>query len=322
MAGEKKKVMQGLIGAVIMGFWACTVFAGDISVLGGYTGSNNLEEDTYAWQIQYMEGLSEHFAYSLSYINQGHFKNHHRDADAASFWYRTHLLDQHLYLGVGGGCLFYYDTVHPDGAPSRDSHGWGTIASMAATWYTDSPWFVQLQGNWISGNQSFDTLSTFAGIGYQLDAPPSRGGTSQNTRTTDNELTLFGGETIVNISGAGHSAAVALEYRRGLWRYLEWTARVLYEGESTLIDRYGLSSQLWLAKSFLDDRLALGVGFGGYLATDQHRDDNEQFVAEVASMTGSFRLNENWLVRATWDRIITNYDRDSDVILGGVGYRF
>lgn len=325
--------MRLAVLTILFAHLACPVFAGEISVLGGYGWTDNPVEKTYAWQVQYMEGLGEHFAYSLSYLNQGHFVSHHRDANAANLWVRTNLLDKHLSLGVGAGGLFYYDTIHPvDGSPSRDFHGWGTMVSAAATYYTDSRVFFQAQGYWVRGGQSFNTLSALAGIGYQLDAPPAPGpdvkGVHQSERTTDNELTVFGGETVVNIPGSGRSPAVALEYRRGLWRYLEWTARGLYEGRSDLIDRYGLTSQLWLAKQFLNDRIALGAGFGGYFAVDQRRGGHEQgrnanaFFCEVASITGSFRASEHWLLRATWDRIITSYNRDSDVFLGGVGYRF
>ncbi|HEX9024197.1 MAG TPA: hypothetical protein VF799_10190 [Geobacteraceae bacterium] len=302
------------------------VFAGELSFLSGYGWTDNPVKRTWAWQIQYMEGLGEYFAYSLSYLNQGHFPEHHRDAHAANLWLRTNMLDRHLSLGVGAGGMFYYDTIHPpNGAPTTDVHGWGTMASAAATWYTDSRWLVQLQGYWVRGGQSFNTLSMLAGIGYQLDRPPEPGpdvkGTHYAETTTNNELTLFTGETTVNSSGSGHSVPVALEYRRGIWRYLEWTARALYEGKNDLTNRHGLTSQLWLAKPFLHDRIALGAGFGGYLAIDERR-NSQLFISEVASITGSFRFSEHWHFRATWDRIITSYSRDSDVFLGGIGYRF
>lgn len=312
-------------------FLAVPAFAGEISILGGQGWTTNPTEKTFAWQVQYMEGLGEHFAYSLSYLNQGHFISHHRDADAANLWVRTNLFDRQLSLAVGGGGLFYYDTVHPaGGGPAQDFHGWGTLVNVQATWYTKSRLFYQLQGYWVRGGQSFDTLSVLAGIGYQLDAPPAKGpdvkGTHLGDTTTDNELTLFGGETIVNIPGPGHSTAVALEYRRGIWRFLELTLGARYEGKSELIDRYGLTTQLWLAKPFLDERIALGAGFGGYYAIDERRGGNAQgrngFVSEIASMSASYRLSQHWLMRATWDRIITNYNRDSDVFLGGIGYRF
>lgn len=309
---------------------ACPAFAAEIAVLGGYESTDKPVEKTYAWQVQYMEGLGEHFAYSLAYLNQGHFLSHHRDANAATLWLRSNLLDKRLSLGVGAGGLFYYDTSKPaDGSTPHDLHGWGTIASVAATWYTQSRWFAQLQGNWVRGGDSFDTLSALVGVGYQLDAPPEQGpdlkGTQQRERTTDNEITLFGGESVVNIPGPhGKSAAYALEYRRGIYRYLEWTARALYEGKNDQIERYGLTSQLWLAKEFLDDRVSIGAGLGGYAGVDQRRkkSDKKQFLAEVASITGSVRLSEHWDLRATWDRTITSYDRDTDLFLGGIGYRF
>jgi hypothetical protein len=59
-------------------------------------------EKTFAWQVQYMEGLGDHFAYSLSYLNQGHFISHHRDANAANLWVRTNLFDRQLSLAAGG----------------------------------------------------------------------------------------------------------------------------------------------------------------------------------------------------------------------------
>jgi len=308
-------------------FLACPAFAGEISLLGGYGATNKPDEKTFAWQVQYMEGLGDHFAYSLSYLNQGHFIAHHRDGNAASLWARTDLLDRQLSLGAGFGGLFYYDTSQPaNGSTSQDVHGWGTITSVAATWYTKSRVFYQLQGYWVRGNQSFDTLSALAGIGYQLDAPPSKGpdvkGATLSEKATENELTLFGGETVVNIPGDGHSSAVALEYRRGLWRYLEWTVGALYEGKSALIDRYGLTTQIWLAKPFLDDRIALGIGVGPYFAFDRRLKTQQGRLPIIFSTTGSYRISQDWLIRATWDRIITTYDRDTDIFLGGIGYRF
>jgi hypothetical protein len=104
---------------------------------------------------------------------------------------------------------------------------------------------------------------------------------------------------------------------------VEWTAGVLYEGKSNLIDRYGLTTQLWLAKAFFDDRFALGAGFGFYAAEDRLREDRSgAFLSEIISITASYRLGPRWLIRGTWDRIVADYDRDTDVFLGGIGYRF
>jgi len=322
--------MRSTILAILLVLLALPAYAGEISLLGGYGWTDKPLERTYAWQTQYMEGLGDHFAYSLSYINQGHFIEHHRDGYAGNLWLRTNLLDKKLSLGLGVGGLYYFDTIHPATGPARDYHGWGSMTNVAATWYTDSRFFYQLQGYWVRGDRSFDTLTAMAGIGYQLDAPPTPGpdvkGTHQEERTTDNELTLMGGETIVNIPGSGKSIAGALEYRRGIWRYLEWTAGALYEGKSDLINRYGLTTQLWLSKRFLDDHFALGAGFGGYFAHDERRGGTSKgrdiFVNKIASISGAVNVTEHVDLRATFDRIITTYDRDSDIFMGGIGFRF
>jgi hypothetical protein len=319
--------MRHFVLVILFALLACPAVAGEISILGGYGGTNNPVDKTYAWQIQYMEGLGNYVAYSLSYMNQGHLLEHHRDGNAANLWVRTNLLDKQLSLAAGVGGVFYYNTELPvNGSPARDIHGWGTMANVSATWYTKSRWFYQMQGYWVRGGSSFDTLTALAGIGYQLDAPPVPGpdvkGTRLYSKTTENELTLFGGQTVVNIPGDGKSGAFALEYRRGLWRFVEVTAGALYEGRSALIDRYGVTTQLWLAKPFLDDRISLGIGVGPYFAVDRRNNSKEVRTPIIFSTTGSYRISQDWLLRATWDRIITTYDRDTDIFLAGIGFRF
>lgn len=326
--------MRSAAFTIIFAICAGPVFAGELSLLGGYGATDDPVQKAGAYQLEYLEGLSEHFAVSLSYLNQGHFVEHHRDGNAVNLWVRTNKLHRQLSLAAGAGGVFYYDTIipPPGTTPPSDFHGWGTMVNLAAKWYTENRWILELRGSWIRGGQSFDTLSVLAGLGYQLDAPPAPGplasAPTQTGTTTDNELTVFGGETVVNIPlPEGRSRAICLEYRRGLWRYVELTAGALYEGRNSLIDRYGLTTQLWLAKPFLHDRIALGAGGGAYFAIDKRRGDTQDrngdvFISEIVSLTGSFRLNPHWHIRATWDRIITSYNRDSDIFLGGIGYRF
>ncbi len=319
--------MPLVVLSILFALLASPIQAGEITFLGGYGATDNPVQSTFAWQVQYMEGLNENFAYSLSYVNQGHFISHHRDGTAAALWFRTNRVHRQLSLGIGAGPMFYYDTRLPPDGPPADIHGWATMVNVSASWYTKSRWIYQLQGYWVRGGNSFDTLSVLAGIGYQLDPPPSPGpdlkAPPQTERTTDQELAVFGGQTTVNLPGNGSSTAGSIVYRRGLWRYLEWTAGFLYEGKSDLIDRYGLTTQLWLEKPFFDDRATIGAGFGFYLGDDRRRDKAwGGFLGEILSITASYRLGPHWLIRGTWDRIITDYDRDSDIFMGGIGYRF
>lgn len=301
--------------------------AAEIDFLGGVGWADNPGETAGAWQVRYMEGLGENFAFSLAYLNQGHLSTHRRDGTAANLWLRTNAFHPQLSLAVGAGPFFYYDTVIPEKGRASDVHGWGTLVNLLASWYAKNRWIYQMQASWVRGGNSFDTFSLLAGIGYQLDPPPEPGpapkAVRQEGKTTSNELTVLGGQTVVNIPGNGKSAAGAIEYRRGLWRYVEWTAGVLYEGKSDLIERYGLTSQLWLAKLFFDDRLDLAAGLGLYLAEDRLREDRGSvFLSEIVSITASYRITPHWNIRGLWKRIVTDYDRDSDIFLAGVGYRF
>ena len=319
--------MPFLILSIVFAFLTSPIHAGEINFLGGYGETNHPEQSTGAWQVQYMEGLGENFAYTISYVNQGHFISHHRDGTAVALWLRTNQIHRQLTLGVGAGPMFYYDTLRPPGGAPSDVHGWATTVNLLAGWYAKNRWIYQLQGSWVKGGNSFDTLSVLAGIGYQLDAPPAPGpdlkATRQTEETTDEELTLSGGQTVVNLPGNGSSTAGSISFRQGILRYLEWSAGLLYEGKSDLIDRYGVTGQLWLAKTFFDEHMALGIGLGFYLAEDRRRaKQTGTFISEILSITASYRLSPHWDIRTTWDRIITDYDRDSDIFMGGVGYRY
>lgn len=302
--------------------------AGEFFLSGGYLASFNPSHQEKAWQLSFIQQLSEHLALRLAYLNEGHLPRHHRDSHSASVWFRSRPLKRRLRLAAGAGALYYYDTTGTTGKDlNRDVHGLGLISSLAATWYTKSGVLFQLNANWVN-TDSFDTVTALLGIGYQLDPLRTSGQLSEalpeEKESAKNELTLFAGRTVVNVSGPGKSTAAAFEYRRRLWHHLDWTAGVLYEGESSPIHRFGLTSQLWLTDTYLQNRVTLGIGAGGYVNQDRHRKNREDeiSVGPIVTLTTSYRINSHYLGRISWDRIITDYDRDSDVFLGGVGYRF
>jgi len=308
------------------------VSAQELFLLGGSVQNTATSDSDKAWQLEYREGLGEHFAYSLTYLNEGHVPAHHRDGNAALLWTRVSLLDQRLSLAAGLGPYFYYDTTNAHGSNDySNKHGWGTMASATATWYTDSRWLFQLRTNWVETFDSIDSFSTLIGIGYQLEAPSRPGPVASaqpvTIAPTDNELTLFAGTTIVNSFDSPKSVALGLEYRCGLNRYLDWTVGWLHEGDNRLVRRNGLTTQLWAVKSFFDDRFVLGVGGGAYIVIDRYQQllknrEGGRALSGLVTLTGSYRFQPHWDLRTSWNRIVTNYNRDTDVILGGVGYRF
>lgn len=312
---------------------AAPAIAGELYGLGGMMRSTNADKNgsSYSWQLEYREDLSEHLAASLSYLNEGHIPAHHRDGNALQLWAKDDFLDQRLSVSGGIGPYYFFDTTTPaaNGSYTND-HDLGVIFSLAAIWKTESPWTFQLRTNWVKTIDSIDTVSALAGIGYQLE-PSNRQSKAYDApaeprdKATNNEITLFVGRTITNSFDSEQSTSLSIEYRRRLMQNLDWTVSWLYEGDTRLIRRDGLTSQLWAVETFQNDRITLGFGAGAYFALDNQSgcdQDDDEIVSAIATLTGSYRLGSHWSLRTSWNRIITNYDRDTDVIMGGIGYRF
>jgi hypothetical protein len=311
---------------------ACPAAAQEITGLAGamydYTKTR---ERTYSWQVEYLQGLGENFAYSISYVNEGHVTNHHRDGHAAQIWARTTVFDRHLAIAAGVGPFFYYDTTGARaGASWANDHGWGTLFSTTATWYTSDRWFFQLRSNWNQTATSFDTISLLAGIGYQLAPPTTPGPLTQSPPSNEdklkNEVTLSFGRTIVNSLDSEPAYSQSIEYRRNLLPYMDWTISWMYEGENSVYRRTGLITQVWAVHSFFRERLSLGIGAGGYFITDYFDKKNgsdDEVLSGIVTLTGNYRLlDPHWGIRLSWNRIVTNYNRDADIITGGIGYHF
>jgi hypothetical protein len=308
-----------------------SVRAQEFYLLGGLLQNANDGGDSYAWQLEYIEGLGENFGLGVSYLNEGHVPDHHRDGTTVHLWTRTNLLDRKLSLAAGVGPYYYYDTLPAKAGTSyQNDHGWGAIFSSAVTWYTDSRWLFQLRANAAANFTTFNSLSVLLGVGYQLEAPRVPGPVDkaplQDLEMKRNEFTILSGRTIVNSLESQQSFALAAEYRRRVWRYVDWTAGWLYEGDTRLFRRHGLASQFWGIREFFDDRFSVGIGGGAYFPVSMReagrRAGIDRSVCGIVTMTSSYRFLPQWDVRASWNRIITDYNNDTDVILGGIGYRF
>jgi hypothetical protein len=312
---------------------AVPVFGEELYLLGGVIGDLDTADRSHTWALEYMQGLTRHSAFSVSWLNEGHLPNNHRDGIGAQLWGRLNVLHQRFSLEAGIGPYLFYDTKLARGESGfSDTHGVGAVASLAAVWYTEGRWLVQLRANWIETSSSIDTGSMMFGIGYQLDAPPMRGplavSPAQRERTTQHEITALIGQTIVNSFDSQQSTAQSIEYRYGLARYLDVTIAWLNEGDNRILRRNGLTTQLWAVREFFDDRIALGIGFGPYISIDSHSDsgslnnESRRAISGIVTLTASYRINRNWAGRLSWNRIATGYNRDTDVIMAGPSYRF
>lgn len=320
------------LASVIVACLALPACAQELTFLGGATRSTRTHLSTYAWMLEYKQGLSEHEALSFAYVNEGHLPYHHRDGNAAQYWWRANFFERRLSLGFGLGPYYFYDTTRPPGGGPGyiDQHGWGGLASLSAAWFLKHGLVLEARINSITTFSSFNTLSAVVGLGYQL-APASRPGPlarppHQPDWTTRQEVVLYLGQTIVNSFHSEQATSQMLEYRRGIGRYVDASVAWLNEGDTRLVRRNGLVGELWAVRSFLGDHLALGVGGGTYVAVDQRRkprpgENGQGAINGIVTFRVAYR-NGRWEVPLRWDRIVTGYNRDTDVFTAGLGYRF
>ena len=308
-------------------------YAQELSLFAGGLRESGTKEGSPVWALEYQHPLHENVGASFSWLNEGHVPGHHRDGQSIQIWGRTNVLDRRLSLAAGVGPYRYFDTtVSSAGDGYGNVHGWGTVGSLAATYYTGSRWLYQMRFNRIVTHDSINTSALMFGIGYQLEPVSERGpqvsAPRQLEKTTTDEITLFLGRTIVNSYDSERDSARALEYRHGLGRYFDVTLGVLNEGDPGLVRRTGITAQIWAVREVLaSDRLVLGIGFGPYLAIDKYRtsvsgEGGGSDFSWIFTATAADRFSRHWDARISWNRINTDYHRDTDVILFGAGYRF
>jgi hypothetical protein len=304
--------------------------ASEIYGLGGVVHSSSPSDTSYSWQLEYRQDLLKYLAAGVSYLNEGHFKGHHRDGYTAQLWTRAELLDYRLTVAAGIGPYFFLDTTTADSPGGfTDDHGWKAMISAAATWHLENNLLLELRSNWVKGPSGFDTVSALVGVGYHFEPAlePLNKKAASSQHETPNEITVLAGQTIVNSFGSQKSIASGVEYRRRLSRHLDWSVSGLYEGDNRLVRRDGIMTELWVTQELIDDTLNVGAGAGPYFNLGRYHNSfqgpgADHFLSGIISLTGSYRCTPHWSLRATWNRVVTSYERDTDVLLGGVGYRF
>jgi hypothetical protein len=327
------RVLNAVLGAVVVASGLLAAPAADaqeFSLFGG--GSRAGSTNTYTWAFNYQEGLGQYFAGSFTWLNEGHIPDHHRDGQLIQLWGRIPVGSPKFVLQAGLGPYRYFDTTTSEqGGSYSDTHGWGVVYSVRAAYYASSRWVTQLQLNRVHVQRGPDATSVMFGVGYQLDAPDTPGprdwAASSTTNVTNNEVAVYLGKTIVNSTSSPSALGGAVEYRRGLAKYLDVTVGYLHEGSSKLARRDGITSQLWATRAFLNDKVTLGVGAGAYYAINENENSESPGpgagkFSGLVTIAGSYRFTRHWDARLEWNRVVTRYDRDTDVIFAGVGYRF
>jgi hypothetical protein len=309
---------------------AAPLVAQEFTGLMGVNTASGFTDPTYAWKLEYRQGLGEHFEFSFGWLNEGHFEGHHRDGHTLSFWARQNIAGGRISLALGAGAMRYYDTQDAtDSTDYLNVHGWAGITSFDAAYYFRSRWIIRYEMNrtW-AGTSTIDTWNLLLGVGYQLQAPSKPGPRDwpeqQANPTTRNEVTAYVGRTILNSFNSQQAVAGQIEYRRGLSRYIDASASVIYEGAPVDNSRGGILLELWAGRTFFNEKFELAIGAGPYFAFAGGGSDSTSGSAVLGMITPSFsyRFGDHWLGRFSWNRTFTNFDKDTDVFMLGVGYRF
>lgn len=318
-------LVRGIIAALVLLGLAAGAHAQALVLYGGVSHESDQHGRAYPWALEYTEGIARPVDLGVMYLNQGHFAGHHRDGIAAELLLHTPRASSGWTFGAGVGPFYYFDTTGT-GADYRNQHGTGVIYTATADWQLHRRWFMSVRAQHVDARKSFDTSSVLVGLGYRwqaalLDEERAEG----IAPLPPNELDVFVGRTVVNSFSSEHSVATSVEYRRSLRRWLDWTGTWLNEGDARLIRRNGIATQLWLVRHAHDDRVELGAGLGPYLAVDRYRHANgqsQEALSGLVSLTARYNVVPNWNLRATWHRVLANYQRDTDVFLVGLGYGF
>jgi hypothetical protein len=317
--------MRRVLTAVLALLAAGAATAQEVSAYAGVLRVNSTHEQTFSAEAGYSHPVDEHLALSLSYLNEGHPTDHHRDGVAAQAWLRTGANEPGWTFGLGAGPYFYFDTarLHNAGVTTyHNDHGWATIYSLLATYhYPGSRWYNQVQLNRISPTDKEATTSLMVGVGYQFNGV--RGDKLHlEAPAHDEALTVMAGQGINNSLNSERSRIGAVEYRQQMGRYVDWTVTALDEGHTPQSRRNGVATQLWLIRS-LTPKTELGMGFGPYLSLEvPDAPGYRSHVAGLISVASRYHWSRHVVGELSWSRVATDYHRDADLLLIGLGYSY
>ncbi len=297
----------------------------DLSMQGGALRVSGTNENSFAVGVNYAQPVGDYLALSLGYLNEGHPHNHHRDGVSAQVWLRSHISEQGLSWGVGVGQYYFFDTSRPSGGgePYINDHGWAPIYSVQATWHHPNRWYTQVQINRVIPTGAKDpTTSLLVGAGYRFDSVRGNKLHLDGGKATDDTVTVLAGQSIVNSLESERSRASSVEYRRSIGPYVDWTVGGFNKAPGAATRRNGVASQLWLIRS-LNREVELGMGVGPYLAYEVHDvPGTRSHKAGLVSMAGRYHFNKHVVGTLSLNRVVTDYHRDADLLLVGLGYSY
>lgn len=310
---------------------ACLALRGqEFHAAAGRLHGVGTQDKTYSWMIGYAQRITLRTALSFGWFNEGHLPGHHRDGGALMAWRLVPLggeASPRLCFGAGLYRTFDTEDLGPTYANRHALKGiFGASLQMP---FRGSPWGAHLQITRTVMSSNQDTRTLLAGLAYSFRRAEATLASSRNQPPSDRQaLTLFYGKAILNSQTSQSDEAFALEYRRRWSESSDWTLTYSDEGDLELIRRDTLAFQGWMVTPRLGGRLQLGLGLGPTLC---HADTPEGAPEPArpwgwggrVSMGARWRKEGSpWQMRLMWHRTRTPNNRDTDLILTGLGLAF
>ncbi|VVD80204.1 hypothetical protein PCO31111_01077 [Pandoraea communis] len=315
---------------LILSLWCSGAYAQQVGVYpGDMKQLDGGRERTYAWSFDYQQPIHRYFDVSFTWLNEGHVTNHHRDGFALQFWAHREFFAGRFDAGIGLGPYTYFDTVAT--GPDRsyeNKHGVGMMYSAYLAWYFRPHWAVSFRTNWVRTHRSIDTATYMLGVRYRFN-DLARGEQHAQPAAVAGKNTLYalGGLSVVNSRTSQNAPAYSVEYRHAFNDWFHGAVAFINEGKSDIGYRQGMTAQLSLGQTFLSDRLGLSVGFGPYFTWHQYHANPEaggrrDVVSGLLTMGASYSFSKRWVGKVAWSRVMSRSDRDSDIFLTGIGFKF
>jgi hypothetical protein len=292
------------------------------------------DDDTYGWQFEVQEPLSQQLSGSLSWLNEGHISRHRRDGAAAQLWFNSPMWFDRLQFSIGAGPYIYFDTEQEStNRGYSDVHSAAGAFSASLSLDLSKSWFLALNVNAIYAPGDFNSLGVLFGGGYHFGTSERSGsavGTDADADTPNRrqQIQLLLGETIQNDldfeGGSSEQRTAGLEYHLALTRWLAWSATWFHEIDSGQASHDQAATQLWVVDSLPGGRFSLGAGLGIYVPLESPQGGVAGGAEPLSGLSGlrvEWNLNPRNSLIVTWYRSFTRDDSDCDIITLGYGFR-
>jgi hypothetical protein len=279
---------------------------------GRLKGTNYKHPVTFTCGVNLSYGLTDWFAVNVVYLNEGHPENHHRDGFAIQPSLYKDFDNWRVQLSTGP----YYSmdtTRQADGTVLNDKH-LGLLSSVALKWHpSPGNWYVGIGYNnvWMQNKLNSNSTILFLGTDMQKDAGEVNSGNASRLK-----VGLWIGPADTTNPGTKVKNAGQLEFELPFKNLFSYSIAALYEGNTTLADRKGVMVQAWYNENF--NRWTLSAGAGPYLERDALRDKRATNVLAVASVRATYKLTNRTNLGLDFNRVISFYNKDADMILLGL----